>query len=99
MQTIKLYERCLIACANYPEYWIRYVQRMDAEGKLESALDALERASTVFVKVCFPHLLDWVEEMPTLACVLYCFPAYVFLCMFNLSAYKNIIIVYHTNVM
>lgn len=53
MQTIKLYERCLIACANYPEYWIRYVQRMDAEGKVESAVDALERASTVFVKVNF----------------------------------------------
>jgi hypothetical protein len=39
---------------------------MDAEGKLEAALDALERASTVFVKVCFLHLLVWVEEMPTL---------------------------------
>lgn len=51
VQTVKLYERCLIACANYPEYWIRYVQRMDMEGNLELAMDALHRATTVFVKV------------------------------------------------
>lgn len=99
VQTIKLYERCLIACANYPEYWIRYVQRMDAEGKLESALDALERASTVFVKVCFPHLLDWVEEMPTLPVF---FTAFLYVCVFIfifiLSADKNLIIVYPINV-
>nr|XP_024363656.1 pre-mRNA-processing factor 39-like isoform X2 [Physcomitrium patens] len=49
-KTIKLYERCLIACANYPEYWVRYVQRMDEEGKTEIALDALHRATVTFVK-------------------------------------------------
>lgn len=49
-RTIKLYERCLIACANYPEYWVRYVQRMDVEGKPELALDALHRATVIFVK-------------------------------------------------
>jgi pre-mRNA-processing factor 39 len=49
-KTIKLYERCLIACANYPEYWVRYVQRMDVEGKSELALDALHRATIIFVK-------------------------------------------------
>ncbi|XP_024366580.1 pre-mRNA-processing factor 39-1 isoform X4 [Physcomitrium patens] len=49
-KTIKLYERCLIACANYSEYWVRYVHRMDEEGKIESALDALHRASSTFVK-------------------------------------------------
>lgn len=52
LQTMKLYERCLIACANYSEYWIRYVQRMDSEGKLDLAADALTRATTIFVKVC-----------------------------------------------
>lgn len=49
-KTIKLYERCLIACANYPEYWVRYVQRLDFEGKTELALDALHRATVTFVK-------------------------------------------------
>jgi tetratricopeptide (TPR) repeat protein len=50
LQTVKLYERCLIACANYPEYWIRYVQRMEVEGNLDLANNALTRATTVFVK-------------------------------------------------
>ncbi|KAG0613938.1 hypothetical protein M758_6G139200 [Ceratodon purpureus] len=49
-KTIQLYERCLIACANYPEYWVRYVQRMDEEGKTDLALDALHRATVIFVK-------------------------------------------------
>eukprot|EP00249_Psilotum_nudum_P022185 c28411_g1_i1 orf=1180-2937(+) len=49
-KTVKLFERCLIACANYPEYWIRYVQRMDIEGSFEYASDALNRATQIFVK-------------------------------------------------
>lgn len=49
-KTKKLYERCLIACANYPEYWIRLVQRMDTEGQLELALDGLRGATSIFVK-------------------------------------------------
>ena len=56
LQTIQLYERCLIACALYPEYWVRYVQRMDEEGKTELALDALHRATVTFVKVCFSFM-------------------------------------------
>ena len=51
VQTVKLYERCLIACANYPDYWIRFVQRMDADGKLELALNGLQRSTGIFVKV------------------------------------------------
>ncbi|KAJ7296353.1 hypothetical protein O6H91_Y128900 [Diphasiastrum complanatum] len=47
---VKLYERCLIACANYPEYWIRYVHKMEMDGSLEAANDALTRATLVFVK-------------------------------------------------
>ncbi|KAG0572900.1 hypothetical protein KC19_VG133400 [Ceratodon purpureus] len=47
---LKLYERCLIACANYPEYWIRFVQRMFTEGKLELALNGLQRSTGIFVK-------------------------------------------------
>jgi hypothetical protein len=73
---------------------------MDAEGKLEAALDALERASTVFVKVCFLHLLVWVEEMPTLPVF---FTTFLYVCIlisiFILSADKNIIFVNPINVM
>ncbi|XP_057870706.2 pre-mRNA-processing factor 39-1 isoform X1 [Cryptomeria japonica] len=47
---VKLYERCLIACANHPEYWTRYVQCMGACGKMEIASNALVRATDVFVK-------------------------------------------------
>ncbi|KAM7521754.1 hypothetical protein LguiA_011656 [Lonicera macranthoides] len=47
---VKLYERCLIACANYPEYWIRYVLCMEASGSMDLAQNALARATQVFVK-------------------------------------------------
>lgn len=50
-QVVKLYERCLIACARYPEYWIRYVLCMEASGSMELAENALARATQVFVKV------------------------------------------------
>ncbi|KAM3251161.1 pre-mRNA-processing factor 39-2 isoform X1 [Capsicum annuum] len=47
---LKLYERCLISCANYPEFWIRYVDFMEAMGGRELAMFALERATKVFSK-------------------------------------------------
>ncbi|CAM8933573.1 unnamed protein product [Rhodiola kirilowii] len=46
----KLYERCLIACANYSEYWIRYIKCMEDNGSMEIANNALSRATQVFVK-------------------------------------------------
>ncbi|KAJ8534631.1 hypothetical protein K7X08_016359 [Anisodus acutangulus] len=49
-KVVKLYERCLIACANYPEYWIRYVSCMETSGSLDLADNALARATQVFVK-------------------------------------------------
>ncbi|KAH9729132.1 tetratricopeptide repeat (TPR)-like superfamily protein [Citrus sinensis] len=49
-KVVKLYERCLIACANYPEYWIRYVLCMEASGSMDLAHNALARATHVFVK-------------------------------------------------
>ncbi|GAB4841260.1 hypothetical protein Ancab_021992 [Ancistrocladus abbreviatus] len=49
-KVVKLYERCLIACANYPEYWIRYILCMEASGSMELADNALARATQVFVK-------------------------------------------------
>ncbi|GLU07813.1 hypothetical protein SLE2022_247590 [Rubroshorea leprosula] len=49
-KVVKLYERCLIACANYPEYWIRYILCMEANGSKDLADNALARATQVFVK-------------------------------------------------
>ncbi|KAI3428912.1 uncharacterized protein J3R85_008928 [Psidium guajava] len=49
-KVVKLYERCLIACANYPEYWMRYVKSMEAHGSMDLAENALIRATQVFVK-------------------------------------------------
>nr|XP_043609166.1 pre-mRNA-processing factor 39 isoform X2 [Erigeron canadensis] len=49
-KVVKLYERCLIACANYPEYWIRYILCMEASGSMDLAENALARATQVFVK-------------------------------------------------
>ncbi|KAL4563590.1 hypothetical protein LXL04_027634 [Taraxacum kok-saghyz] len=47
---VKLYERCLIPCANYPEFWMRYVEFMESKGGRELASFALERATKVFLK-------------------------------------------------
>ncbi|TQE12213.1 hypothetical protein C1H46_002138 [Malus baccata] len=44
-KVVKLYERCLIACANYPEYWIRYVLCMEANRSMDIANKALARAT------------------------------------------------------
>ncbi|XP_031375680.1 pre-mRNA-processing factor 39-like [Punica granatum] len=49
-KVVKLYERCLIACANYPEYWMRYVKCMEMRGSMDLAENALVRATQVFVK-------------------------------------------------
>eukprot|EP00898_Chlorokybus_atmophyticus_P005951 jgi/Chlat1/6357/Chrsp44S05821 len=46
----KLYERCLVACANYPEFWIRYVSWLDKNVTADGAREALSRATDTFVK-------------------------------------------------
>ncbi|KZV15866.1 hypothetical protein F511_29326 [Dorcoceras hygrometricum] len=47
---IKLYERCLIPCANYPEFWMRYVNFLESNGGRELAISALNRATETFLK-------------------------------------------------
>ncbi|XP_022927451.1 uncharacterized protein LOC111434274 isoform X2 [Cucurbita moschata] len=47
---VKLYERCLIPCASYPEFWMRYVEFMEIKGGRELAMFALERATKTFLK-------------------------------------------------
>jgi len=48
VQTINVFERCVVPCANYPEYWVRYVERMDAESQPEKAAAVLGRATGTF---------------------------------------------------
>ncbi|EOY27807.1 hypothetical protein QUC31_012696 [Theobroma cacao] len=47
---VKLYERCLIPCANYPEFWMRYVDYVESKGGREIANFALARATQIFLK-------------------------------------------------
>ncbi|GLU22748.1 hypothetical protein SLE2022_387990 [Rubroshorea leprosula] len=47
---VKLYERCLIPCANYPEFWMRYVDFMESKGGREISNFALARATQTFLK-------------------------------------------------
>ncbi|KAF3342086.1 Pre-mRNA-processing factor 39 [Carex littledalei] len=47
---VKLYERCLIPCANYPEFWIRYMDFVHAQGGKEIANNALGRSPPFFQK-------------------------------------------------
>lgn len=48
---MKVYERCLIPCAKYPEFWMRYVELMETKGGRELANFALERATLTFLEV------------------------------------------------
>ncbi|WOG89704.1 hypothetical protein DCAR_0208942 [Daucus carota subsp. sativus] len=48
--TLKIYEKCLIPCANYPEFWMRYVEFMESKGGRELSKFALERATQVFLE-------------------------------------------------
>ncbi|KAL2494590.1 Tetratricopeptide repeat (TPR)-like superfamily protein [Forsythia ovata] len=47
---VKLYERCLISCANYPEFWIRYVEFLESKRGYQLAISVLDRATQIFLK-------------------------------------------------
>ncbi|XP_010522533.1 PREDICTED: LOW QUALITY PROTEIN: pre-mRNA-processing factor 39-like [Tarenaya hassleriana] len=49
-KVVKLYERCLIACANYPEFWMWYASCAEENGRMDLAENALARATQIFVK-------------------------------------------------
>ncbi|CCJ30227.1 unnamed protein product [Pneumocystis jirovecii] len=61
-----LYERCLVACALYDEFWFRYVRWMSAqENKEEEVRLIYQRACSTFVPVCRPairHQYAYFEE-------------------------------------
>ncbi|KAL9236884.1 hypothetical protein vseg_011500 [Gypsophila vaccaria] len=61
---VKLYERCLVSCARYPEFWMRYVDFVESKGGKEIAVDALGRSTNIFLKNCPEiHLFNaWFKE-------------------------------------
>ncbi|EMD62048.1 hypothetical protein COCSADRAFT_95189 [Bipolaris sorokiniana ND90Pr] len=57
-----LYERCLVACALYDEFWLRYARWMFAQGKEENARIIYMRASCIFVPISAPAIrLNWAH--------------------------------------
>ncbi|KAJ4370642.1 hypothetical protein N0V83_005163 [Neocucurbitaria cava] len=59
-RTAFLYERCLVACALYPEFWLRYARWMFSQGKEENTRLIYMRASCIFVPISAPAVrLNW----------------------------------------
>jgi pre-mRNA-processing factor 39 len=62
-----LYERCLVTCAFYDEFWFRYARWMLAqEGKEEEVRNIYQRASTLYVPISRPGIrlqYAYFEEM------------------------------------
>jgi len=61
-RTTFLYERCLVACALYEEFWLRYARWMFAQGKEEDTRLIYMRASCIFVSISRPAIrLQWAR--------------------------------------
>lgn len=62
-RTSFLYERCLVACALYDEFWLRYARWMySQEGKEENTRIIYMRASCIFVPIEAPTVrLNWAR--------------------------------------
>jgi pre-mRNA-processing factor 39 len=61
VRTVFLYERCLVSCAHYDEFWLRYARWMYAQAnKEEEVRNIYMRASCVFVPISRPTVrLNW----------------------------------------
>lgn len=51
-----LYERCLVPCAQYEEFWLRYGQWLISTEHISEARDAYERASFIFLPKDRTHI-------------------------------------------
>lgn len=62
-----LYERCLVTCAHYEDFWLRYARWMTAQsGKEEEARIIYQRASCLYVPIANPAVrlqYAYFEEM------------------------------------
>lgn len=57
VRTVFLYERCLVTCAYYDEFWLRYARWMSAQpGKGEDVRIVFLRAATLFVPISRPAI-------------------------------------------
>ncbi|CAG8975650.1 hypothetical protein HYALB_00008409 [Hymenoscyphus albidus] len=67
VRSVFLYERCLVTCAFYDEFWFRYARWMSAQqGKQEEVRNIYQRASTVYVPISRPGIrlqYAYFEEM------------------------------------
>lgn len=56
-RAVFLYERCLVTCAFYDEFWFRYARWMSShERKEEEVRNIYQRASTLFVPISKPGI-------------------------------------------
>ncbi|KAL5321180.1 hypothetical protein ACEPPN_011992 [Leptodophora sp. 'Broadleaf-Isolate-01'] len=66
-RAVFLYERCLVTCAFYDEFWFRYLRWMSAQdGKQEEVRNIYQRASTIYVPISRPGIrlqYAYFEEM------------------------------------
>tara|TARA_R110002003_G_scaffold97_26_gene7950 strand:+ start:797 stop:1945 length:1149 start_codon:yes stop_codon:yes gene_type:complete len=61
-RTSFLYERCLVACALYEEFWLRYARWMFSQGREEDTRIIYMRASCIFVSISLPTVrLNWAR--------------------------------------
>ena len=55
IRTVFLYERCLVTCAHYDEFWLRYARWMYAQdGKEEDVRIIYQKASMLYTPICRP---------------------------------------------
>jgi len=66
-RSVFLYERCLVTCAFYDEFWFRYARWMSGqEGKQEEVRNIYQRASMLYVPISRPGIrlqYAYFEEM------------------------------------
>lgn len=66
-RAVFLYERCLVTCAHYDEFWLRYARWMSAQPeKEEEVRNIYQRASTIYVPIAYPTVrlhYAYFEEM------------------------------------
>ncbi|CAG8498727.1 16173_t:CDS:10 [Acaulospora morrowiae] len=56
MRVQVLYERCLVACALYEEFWLRYARWMVSKDRISDARSIYERAINVFIPMSRPNI-------------------------------------------
>lgn len=68
--TCFLYERCLVPCALYEEFWLRYARWLFSQGKEEDCRLVYVRASCIFVPISQTTIrLNWARFEEKLGCI------------------------------